>query len=712
MELNYCRICKSPNLENVIDLGYQSLASIFPKNTNEILPVSPLILTKCKDCNLVQLKHTLPMDDMYKSMVYGYRSGLNATMTEHLRNMVEDILSIVTLNDGEVVLDIGSNDGTLLKNYSTQGLIRIGIDPTGLQFKDYYPSDVSLVPDYFNKENYYSAIQGKAKIITSISMFYDLPDPVNFMKDIKAVLHDDGVWIMEQSYMPTMLESHSFDTICHEHLEYYGLQQIKYMTNLTDLRIFKVEFNSCNGGSFRVFICHQNASYGNLKDTAEINTVLESEEVYNNTECYTVFMNKCDKLKAQLKMLLCSIKKQGKTVYLYGASTKGNTLLQYYSIDNMLISGAAERNTDKYSKFTPSTNIPIMSEEQVRNAKPDYMLVLPWHFREEFLEREKEYLKNGGQFIFPLPSIEIVSNKPIALITGITGQIGHYLVNLLYSKGYQIYGTTRGIVGKSDKYTLLEGDIGDIITVLNPVEIYHLAAETDSLNSINYPLETINSNGVLTAKICERLPINCKLFVANSTELFKGSQAKIISEDTMENYMYPRTPYSIGKNMSYWAARYYREQNSKFICSGILTNTESKLRRSCYVTKKIINGIKNKEVLTLENLNIYRDWIHASDVANAAWLILNQETPKDYIISTGKLTSLKEFINMTLNKMGIVYEWGGDICTSNGEVIIINKNEVRSYELNNGDCVFNNDLLKSINWVQQFELEDIIIDMI
>lgn len=716
MELEYCRICKSKDIHEIINLGKQSLASIFPKNINEQLPSSPLILSKCNICNLVQLKHTLPMNDMYKSMVYGYRSGLNNTMTTHLNFLVKDILNIVKLNDNDTVLDIGSNDATLLKNYN-KNLNLIGIDPTGLQFKEYYPKNICLVPDYFTKENYLNNTKTKAKIITSISMFYDLPDPLNFMMDIKDVLHEDGIWVMEQSYMPTMLKAQSFDTVCHEHLEYYGLQQIKYMADRANLRIFKVEFNSCNGGSFRVYLCHNNANYGNKEDNIYISDILESENIYKEDAPFKEFMDRCDKLKLQLQMLLNSIKKQGKTIYLYGASTKGNTLLQYYDIDNTLISGAAERNTDKYGNFTPSTNIPIMSEVDVRAQNPDYMLVLPWHFKEEFLKRETGYLQNGGQFIFPLPTIEVISNKPIVLITGITGQIGQYLADLLYYKGYQVYGTSRNFI-KNDKYTILKGDICDIINLLKPVEIYHLAAETDSLRSLSYPIETIELNGLFTAKICENLPINCKLFVANSIELFKGSTIDKITEENMATYMYPRTPYSIGKITSYWTTRYYREQKSKFICSGILTNTESKLRRDCYVTKKIINYIKNinlnEKPLILENINIFRDWIHASDVANALWTILHQDLPNDYNISTGILTSLKEFIEKVLTQCKIEYKWNDTetVCYTNNKEIIIVKNIVRDYEKNNGNMIVDNTLLKSIGWDYKYDIDNIIKDMI
>jgi NDP-4-keto-2,6-dideoxyhexose 3-C-methyltransferase len=400
--IEFCRICKSNKLVDILDLGHQGLASRFPSANEEDPQKVPLVLVKCDnpECSLVQLKHTVTNTELYEH-AYGYRSGINATMTNHIQDLVKNIESRVKLEEGDVVVDIGSNDATLLKSYSAQGIRKFGVDPTGTQFIEYYTKDIKLIPTYFTKD--VAEELPEAKVVTSISMFYDLPDPVQFMRDIKSVLHPKGVWVQEQSYMPEMLNTNSFDTVCHEHLEYYGLKQIVLMAKMAGLSIFDVEFNPCNGGSFRVFLCHAGAYAGNAEKIIDI---LTHEKFMNldSVEPYKEFEDRCKNIRKELLEFL----KTAGTVYLYGASTKGNTLLQYCGIDHNFVVAAAERNPRKYGCRTPITNIPIISESDMRRNNPDVLLVLPWHFKKEFIEREQEFLKNGGTIVFPLPSLEIV----------------------------------------------------------------------------------------------------------------------------------------------------------------------------------------------------------------------------------------------------------------------------------------------------------------
>lgn len=401
-EITACRICGGTELHDVLDLGNQVLASRFPKENEADPPSAPLILTKCKgDCGLVQLKHTVSSNELYTDS-YGYRSGLNEIMRTHLKTIVEDLYSYAKPSEGDVVIDIGSNDGTLL-SYHAPETTRVGIDPTGPQFSQYYEGGIRLIPDFFTYDNFVKELgDKKAKYVTSIAMFYDLPDPLAFMKDVGEVLADDGVWIMEQSYLPTMIESNSYDTVCHEHLEYYTFSQIEWMCKRSGLRVLNVALNDSNGGSFRVAICHENAPY-----TTNLFAIEAIEEKEENIDL-DGFVERCKTHRWQLRDMMCFFSVQKKTVCVYGASTKGNTLLQYGSLDHTLIDSAAERNTAKYGCRTPGTNIPIVSEDEVRAKKPDYMLVLPWHFRKGIIEREKEYLDQGGALIFPLPVIEVV----------------------------------------------------------------------------------------------------------------------------------------------------------------------------------------------------------------------------------------------------------------------------------------------------------------
>lgn len=402
--LKACRICDS-GIEDVFDLGSHVIASRFPGKNEPDPPSAPLVLSKCTgECGLVQLKHTVSPDEMYLH-TYGYRSGLNESMQAHLKTIVDEMTSYVKLIDGDAVLDIGSNDSTLLSFYPTN-VTRIGIDPTGKQFQEYYPSDVKLIPDFFNAETYKNHFgDNKVRCVTTISMFYDLPRPLEFVRDVASILRKDGVWIMEQSYMPTMLERNSFDTICHEHLEYYTFQQIVWMCNKANLRVIDVTRNDCNGGSFRVVIGHEDSEY--VSNQTHIQEFVDYEKTLSPTAIQE-FDKRCKDQKQKMLDLLTKLRNEGKTVCLYGASTKGNTLLQYYGIDASMVLCAAERNPQKFGCRTPLTNIPIVSEEEVRAIKPDYMIVLPWHFREGFLVREKQYLVDGGHFIFPLPEVEIV----------------------------------------------------------------------------------------------------------------------------------------------------------------------------------------------------------------------------------------------------------------------------------------------------------------
>lgn len=403
-EVSHCRICNSDNLQEVFNLGDQVIASRFPKQDEVDPPKVPLVLVKCGgECGLLQLKHNVDVNEMYRH-TYGYRSGINETMRNQLKTIVDEFKKYITFDNGDTVVDIGSNDGTLLGHYP-DFLNRVGIDPTCQQFLMYYSPGIQCFPEFFSYDVYKKHLGNtKAKCVSSISMFYDIPSPLQFMKDISKILDVDGVWIAEQSYAPTMFEMNSFDTICHEHLEYYCLKQIDWMCKKTGLRIINVSLNDCNGGSFRVVVAHENSPY---ESHSNVKTMLENEKLLSPTVVED-FQKRCNVQRDALKHLLENLKKDGKTVCLYGASTKGNTLLQYYGIDSSLVTCAAERNPDKFGCHTPVTNIPIVSEEDVRKMNPDYMLVLPWHFKTEFLVREKDYLDKGGHFIFPLPDVEIV----------------------------------------------------------------------------------------------------------------------------------------------------------------------------------------------------------------------------------------------------------------------------------------------------------------
>ena len=408
-----CRICQNTSLVSLFNLGEHALSGRFPGPGEPEPRVAPLELIMCQGdaqstCGLVQLRHEVPSDELYNHQ-YGYRSGLNQTMTRHLGDLVKEVEQRAKLQPGDVVVDIGSNDATLLRSYTTQGIRKIGIDPTGTQFKRFYPEDVQLVPDFFTAEAFKRVAQGeKAKAITSIAMFYDLPKPLDFVRDVRDSLRKDGVWVFEQSYLPSMLETTSFDTICHEHLEYYGLKQIEWMLHKADMKLVDVSLNACNGGSFRLTAAHADAPYAPNQGAIENLRTSESHLALDTLAPFEQFKARSEQARTEINAFLRAEKAKGKSIYVYGASTKGNTLLQYFGLNNQILTAAAERNTEKFGRRTPATNIPILSEAEVRAANPDYMLVLPWHFKQEFLTREQAYLDNGGKFIFPLPKFDVI----------------------------------------------------------------------------------------------------------------------------------------------------------------------------------------------------------------------------------------------------------------------------------------------------------------
>jgi hypothetical protein len=402
-----CRICNSTNLVDVVDLGNQYLASRFPKdNERQDVPFCPVVLSMCKDCTLVQLKHTVDQPSMYEHQ-YGYRSGISNTMKSHLKSFNDEIQSFCKVPITHV-LDIGSNDSTFLRYYP-ENVKKVGCDPTGKQFESYYSDDITLVPTYFTASTIAPVVpKEKFSVVTSISMFYDLPDPVQFAKDIYEVLNPEGLWVFEQSYALQMIEQNSFDTICHEHLEYYNLKNIQDICSRASMKIVNLSFNSCNGGSMRVFAAKESSSYETF---ANLPAYIEKEKHLYSPECYQAWMEACEVEMEKLRKFVKASKESNEAIYVYGASTKGNTLLQYVNLDNTFLPYAVERNPSKVGKFTPGSNIEIISEETMRKSPPPYLLVLPWHFKDEIVERETEFLENGGTLIFPLPSFTLVSKK-------------------------------------------------------------------------------------------------------------------------------------------------------------------------------------------------------------------------------------------------------------------------------------------------------------
>ena len=407
--INCCRSCKSKDISVVFELGEQALSGVFRFDHIDEIISGPLSLVQCNNCTLVQLQNSYPLDEMYNEG-YGYRSGATEYMQRHLVEIVNFAMKNTILKDNDCVLDIGCNDGTLLNNYPKDNLTRIGIDPVAKKYLHIYQSDIKVVTDFFNKENYFSVSSKKAKIVTSISMFYDLEDPLSFAKEVESVLSDDGVWVFEQSYLPAMLRQNSYDTICHEHLEYYSLTAISFILKEAGMTLIDASQNEVNGGSIRLAAA-KNSSNLTSKVSPEAAWLIDQEKNHDvySIDSFKAFEQNVNRQKVDLIKLLNELKDKGKTVIGYGASTKGNVILQYCGISSDLLPFIGDITPTKEGSLSPGTKIPIISMKSAKEMRPDYFLVLPWAFRSDILLREKETIANGTKFIFPLPFVEIVS---------------------------------------------------------------------------------------------------------------------------------------------------------------------------------------------------------------------------------------------------------------------------------------------------------------
>lgn len=404
MKVKTCRSCGSKNLLKIVSLGKQYLSDFV--KTNKKPKAFPLTIVVCKKCNLVQLDYNVPQKYLYTER-YGYKSGINQTMQNELKGIaLESLRKIKKSKEKIVAVDIGANDGTLLSFYP-KSVHRISVEPIKKFAKMAKKYSDEVVNNFYTYEAYKKNTKNlKADIVTAISCFYDMEEPNKFVDDVKKIMKDDGIFVIQQNYLVKMLEINAFDNIVHEHLEYYSLLSLNYLLERHGMEVFDVQERELNGGSFRTYIA--------LKGKREISKNVLKMQTYekklklNNKKIYLDFAKRIKNEKEKIVNFIKKETKKGKKVYLYGASTRGNTMLQYFGLNNKYIKFAVERNPEKFGKIIASVGIPIISEEKARKDKPEYMLVLPWFFKIEFLQREKEYLKQGGHFIFPLPKFEVI----------------------------------------------------------------------------------------------------------------------------------------------------------------------------------------------------------------------------------------------------------------------------------------------------------------
>ncbi len=395
-----CRLCQSKRLKFVFTLGSQYVNDFVTKDRIGKGILAPLELVLCENCSLLQLKHTAPQELLY-SRFYWYRSGVTQTMRDALRNITASVESVVSLKSGDLVLDIGANDGTMLSTYSVEGIIKVGCEPANNLVAQLREKADFVMHDFWSYEKLLeltreNKITSKAKVVTAIGMFYDLEEPNKFIKDIEQSLADDGVFVAQLMCLASMLKKNDIGNICHEHLEFYSISSLKYLFENNGLEIFKIEENEVNGGSYRIFSRKYKGTGIPLQEDISFDDLL-------------AFKQRLDDNKERCVNFVKSEVAKGKTVYVYGASTKGNVILQYYGLGRDLITAAVERSEEKWGKYTVGSWIPIISEEEARAKQPDYFLVLPWAFFDEMYEREVLWRQKGGKFIVPLPEFRVVS---------------------------------------------------------------------------------------------------------------------------------------------------------------------------------------------------------------------------------------------------------------------------------------------------------------
>lgn len=412
-EIMECRLCHSGQLLPIISLGDQYMSNFtnYEEGTR-----APLDLVICDSCKLLQLKHDAPAQLMWGNQ-YWYKSGISTTIKADLKDIVNKAQRLVELKKGDLVIDIGCNDGTLMGFYDKEKGIEIaGFEPSGNVAKDAKAKGFKVINNFFNAEDFINNFGiKKAKIITAISMFYDLENPNKFLEDIKQCLYKDGIFIIQQNYLLTMLEQNAFDNILHEHREYYSLISLSNLLDKHNLEIFDIEQNNINGGSIRTYIKFKENTKNKEFEGAEerIRNLIEKEKKtgLDTLKPYVEFASRINKIKEKIMDFLKQEKDNGKKIWIYGASTRGNVILQYFDLNSELIDGIADMNSDKWGKKTTGSWIPIYSPERMRDEEPDYLLVNTWHFLDEIIEQEKELFDKGCKFVVALPEFKIMGKN-------------------------------------------------------------------------------------------------------------------------------------------------------------------------------------------------------------------------------------------------------------------------------------------------------------
>tara|TARA_Y100000310_G_scaffold204358_1_gene204622 strand:- start:10587 stop:12752 length:2166 start_codon:yes stop_codon:yes gene_type:complete len=657
-----CRVCGSNDLEDLFSLGNLCI-STFVKNKGDNIGKAPLDLIWCNKCTLVQLKHTAPQELLYSGH-YWYKSGLNKVIINDLEEITKVGSEMVGLKDGDVVLDIGANDGTLLSFYPEK-IVKVGCEPATNLVEDMKKKANLAITDFWSYDAYKEKVgDRKAKIVTAIGMFYDMDDPNQFIGDAAKILDDDGVFIAQLMTSKPMLDKNDVGNICHEHIEYYSYLSLKELFERNGLEIFKVEENSINGGSYRLFARHLKSG-----------SIDYSENL--TKEDYMQFYERIERNKRECLELVNSILAEGKKIYGYAASTKGNTILQYYGLTDKEVKGIAEISEEKFGMYSVGSEIEIIKEDEAKKDA-DYFLVLPFAFKDAFIKREQKWLKEGGKFIFSTPKVEVSGfesseeKKKRALIMGITGQDGSYLAEILLEKGYEVHGmyrrsatgNTKNIKHILDKIKLYKGDLADatslyrIISEVKPDEIYNEADQDHVAWSYEIPAYSYDITASAVGRMLEivkQIDPKIKVFQPLSSTMF-GDASEIPQKETTT--FAPQSPYACAKLMAYFLAKYYREVHGMFVATAIFYNHDSPRRGEEYLLHKICasavrisKGTQDK--LMIGALDLPVDIGYAKEYMETAWKIMQADEPEDFIVSTGESSLIRDLIDEAFKQVGV-----------------------------------------------------------
>jgi SAM-dependent methyltransferase len=413
-EITKCRACGSEDLKPIISLGEQYVSN-FVDSEEEQGEKIPLELVLCEECKLLQLKHNAPANLMWNTQ-YWYRSSISPIIKNDLKDIVSKAEQLKSLKDEDIVIDIGNNDGTMFDYYKNRKLTFVGFEPCLNVANEAKAKGYEIINDFFNAKSFKEKYgDKKAQVITAISMFYDLEDPNKFLEDIKECLKVNGLFIIQQNYALSMLQQNAFCNICHEHREFYTLQSLIPLLDKHGLEVFDIELNDINGGSIRTYI-RVKGSRGIIPFKGSLGRVyfqekLEKEMKLDTPEPYQKFASRIDIIKKRIVFFLKKERAKGKTIAGCGASTRGNTILQYFGITPDLISCLAEANPDKWGKKTVGSLIPIISIDEMKKVNPDYQFVVIWHLYKGLRNKEKSFLEKGGKFIIPLPEFKVISKE-------------------------------------------------------------------------------------------------------------------------------------------------------------------------------------------------------------------------------------------------------------------------------------------------------------